>query len=462
MRTLQMGSRGDDVRRLQARLNEVGDYGLAEDGIFGAMTRSAVVKFQRSKGLADDGIAGPITLGALGLTDGPTGGQPTTPPSSGRRRRSLHIGVNQVDPNHYEGWDGKLGGCENDAATMRAIATRDGFTPKTLLTRNATAANVLAEISSAARDLASGDVFLLTYAGHGGQVPNVSDDNEIDQQDETWVLYERMLIDDELEQAFSQFAAGVDILLLSDSCHSGTVYRRMFEPDQLEFAERKSAFYVNVTASPGVTGSRSFPTPAAPSGSRGIASAAADDRQRQLFASAAAKFTSKLKAGAGWTSKGGAYVSFFDRFDTLRSREAGPPLQPRRFPGQNRGASASGDRGPAAPVMTRNMPLGVNAAVVARHAAQYSELQAGARGHATVQANGLSISGCLDSQLSQEVGGHGVFTTTLEQVWNSSSYTGNLRQFHQAIVSRMGPTQTPELGLWGTDAESLAAKTPFG
>ena len=458
MRTLQMGSTGDDVRRLQALLNEVGDYGLAEDGIFGHMTRSAVVRFQRANGLDDDGIAGPITLGALGFTGG-SPSQPTTPVQANRRRQSLHIGVNQVDPAHYDGWDGKLGGCENDAATMRDIATRDGFTTKTLLTRHATAANVLAEISSAARQLVAGDVFLLTYAGHGAQVPNVSGDNEIDEQDETVVLYDRMLIDDEFDQAFSGFAAGVDIVMLSDSCHSGTVSRAFFTRDQVEFAERKGSFYRNLAAPPD-GGSRSFPIPVSAGGSRSVEATMAIAEQRQLFAGAASMFQGKLKAGAGWAAKG-PYVSIFDRFERLRATRGAPvPLTPRRFPSQ--GVQDTRDRGAAGPVLTRNMPYGVNATVVAKHAALYSGLQAAVRGQIDVRANGVLISGCTDSQLSQEVGGHGVFTTALEQVWNSSSFTGTFRQFHQAILGRMGPTQTPQLSLWGDDPDSLAAKTPFG
>ena len=121
---------------------------------------------------------------------------------------------------------------------------------------------------------------------------------------------------------------------------------------------------------------------------------------------------------------------------------------------------ASGDRG-AEPVMTREMPLGVNASVVAREAALYAGIQESARGNATVQANGLSISGCQDAQLSQEVGGHGVFTTTLTDVWNNSAFIGTFDDFYRAIVARMGPTQTPVLGLWGQDPQSLAARTPF-
>ena len=35
---------------------------------------------------------------------------------------SLHIGLNSVDPNSYEGWDGRLAGCVNDANSMKQIA----------------------------------------------------------------------------------------------------------------------------------------------------------------------------------------------------------------------------------------------------------------------------------------------------------------------------------------------------
>jgi hypothetical protein len=40
---------------------------------------------------------------------------------------SLHIGLNRVDSTHYQGWDGELNGCENDAKSMAAIARQQGF-----------------------------------------------------------------------------------------------------------------------------------------------------------------------------------------------------------------------------------------------------------------------------------------------------------------------------------------------
>ena len=53
------------------------------------------------------------------------------------------------------------------------------------------------------------------------------DENE-DGYDETWVLYDRQLVDDELYTLWSKFAPGVRIVVLSDSCHSGTAIRETF------------------------------------------------------------------------------------------------------------------------------------------------------------------------------------------------------------------------------------------
>lgn len=57
--------RGDDVRDLQHRLNQLGFNAGPEDGIFGPLAHSAVAEFQRNVGLAADGVAGPRTIAAL-------------------------------------------------------------------------------------------------------------------------------------------------------------------------------------------------------------------------------------------------------------------------------------------------------------------------------------------------------------------------------------------------------------
>ncbi|WP_083273435.1 L,D-transpeptidase family protein [Geosporobacter ferrireducens] len=64
-RALRLGSRGQDVRHLQERLNTLGfDAGL-QDGIFGPRTHQAVIQFQASRGLEADGIVGLATYRAL-------------------------------------------------------------------------------------------------------------------------------------------------------------------------------------------------------------------------------------------------------------------------------------------------------------------------------------------------------------------------------------------------------------
>ena len=137
---------------------------------------------------------------------------------------SLHIGLNGVSASAYAGWDGLLAACEFDANDMATIAKAKGMKPTVLLTKKATRAKVLAGMRGAAEALSAGDLFFMSYSGHGGQVPDVSGD-EADKQDETWCLYDGQLIDDELYFELSQFKVGVRILVLSDSCHSGTVTR---------------------------------------------------------------------------------------------------------------------------------------------------------------------------------------------------------------------------------------------
>jgi len=57
--TLRRGSKGDDVKKMQAKL------GLTADGDFGPGTEAALKKWQAANGLTADGVAGPKTLAKL-------------------------------------------------------------------------------------------------------------------------------------------------------------------------------------------------------------------------------------------------------------------------------------------------------------------------------------------------------------------------------------------------------------
>jgi hypothetical protein len=151
---------------------------------------------------------------------------------------ALTLGLNSVNPSHYDGWSGDLAACEADAKDMADIAKSKYFSVKTLLTRAATRKNVIKELSKAAKTLKSADIFMLSYSGHGGQVPDQNKDED-DFQDETWCLYDGELIDDEIYNLLGKFKAGVRILVFSDSCHSGTVTKAAFY--QGTMAARSSA-----------------------------------------------------------------------------------------------------------------------------------------------------------------------------------------------------------------------------
>ncbi len=64
----KLGSRGEEVRKIQQKLKNWGYYTGSVDGIYGTKTRDAVKYFQRKNGLTVDGIAGKKTLAAMGIS----------------------------------------------------------------------------------------------------------------------------------------------------------------------------------------------------------------------------------------------------------------------------------------------------------------------------------------------------------------------------------------------------------
>ena len=65
---LKQGSKGDLVKEVQTKLIKWGYLTGRADGIFGAKTKTAVIKFQRKNGLTADGIIGTRTAQALGIS----------------------------------------------------------------------------------------------------------------------------------------------------------------------------------------------------------------------------------------------------------------------------------------------------------------------------------------------------------------------------------------------------------
>lgn len=138
---------------------------------------------------------------------------------------SLHIGVNTVNEKVYGDLQ-TLKAAVNDAKWWEAFAIKHRYSTQKLTDKQATSDKVLKQLKLYADTMIAGDIMLLTYSGHGGQIPNdkpTSVDKE--SMDQTWCLYDRQLLDDELYDAFKAFKEGTRILIVSDSCHSGTVTR---------------------------------------------------------------------------------------------------------------------------------------------------------------------------------------------------------------------------------------------
>jgi hypothetical protein len=163
---------------------------------------------------------------------------------------ALAIGLNNIDNDYYENHYNLTGvplpSCENDANDMAGIAVSRNFQVETLCTEAATRENVINGISRAAKTLKPGDIFMLSYSGHGYQVRDENGD-EPDKWDETWCLFNDMLIDDELNALFTKFAENVRILVFSDSCHSGTVTKAMSKSIK-EIRAKKDANLLDVKA----------------------------------------------------------------------------------------------------------------------------------------------------------------------------------------------------------------------
>lgn len=136
---------------------------------------------------------------------------------------ALCIGIND-----YPGTDSDLAGCLNDADDWAAELRQRGFDVRLMLDGEATLAAMREAMAALIRQAKKGDTVVITYSGHGTWVPDSSGD-EPDGRDEGLCPYdiERAgpLLDDEIRRLFSARAAGVRILLISDSCHSGSVTR---------------------------------------------------------------------------------------------------------------------------------------------------------------------------------------------------------------------------------------------
>jgi hypothetical protein len=139
-------------------------------------------------------------------------------------KKAICIGIN-----NYPGIFNDLKGCVNDALDWSALLQSMGFETSIMLDSQATRQNVKTALQDLISTTNAGDVAVFTYSGHGTQVSDRNSD-ENDRYDEAISLYDGNVVDDDLRVILDGIHPQATLVVISDSCFSGSVTRIAPEP----------------------------------------------------------------------------------------------------------------------------------------------------------------------------------------------------------------------------------------
>jgi hypothetical protein len=145
---------------------------------------------------------------------------PTTSIISSNSKKALCAGIND-----YPGTKNDLRGCVNDAKIWgQLLNTNYGFNVKSLFDSQVKH-NTFTEIfGNYVSDSKPGEYIVITFSGHGTNVPDLSGDEE-NGRDEALCLYDGLLIDDAIRDILKNLHPQANLTIICDSCHSGTISR---------------------------------------------------------------------------------------------------------------------------------------------------------------------------------------------------------------------------------------------
>jgi len=138
-------------------------------------------------------------------------------------KKAICVGIN-----NYPGTVNDLNGCVNDANDWTKLLTSFGFQIAKILNEQATKNNILTVFENLVNEAALGDVVVFTYSGHGTQVLDTSGDEQ-DGYDEALYVYDDSLLDDEFRAILEKANKDAEIIVILDSCFSGTMTKAMVE-----------------------------------------------------------------------------------------------------------------------------------------------------------------------------------------------------------------------------------------
>jgi len=136
-------------------------------------------------------------------------------------------GLTKVDPRAYKGWPGKCPGCDIDAWIMQCLITSYDNPCSAIYNEQATLPGIIAAADQALNRLATDGLLFLSISGHGSHTRDLNSD-EISGQDQQLCLWNTRLTDDDVWLLLNRIRTkrpDVRILMISDTCHSGSNYR---------------------------------------------------------------------------------------------------------------------------------------------------------------------------------------------------------------------------------------------
>lgn len=148
------------------------------------------------------------------------------------KKYAICIGLNNVSSAVY-GKVPSLKSAAYDARSMAQVLGMDFDFDDVYQITNSGAyyQKIFACILNIVQNLDKGDLLVITYSGHGTQVQDHNGD-EKDKLDEAWCLYDGLIYDDDLQYLLSKAPGNARIVLISDSCHSGTMAKNFFPGDE--------------------------------------------------------------------------------------------------------------------------------------------------------------------------------------------------------------------------------------
>ncbi|GAA1285915.1 C40 family peptidase [Brachybacterium alimentarium] len=164
---LRWGSRGNAVEALQSTLNAKG-ANLAEDGVFGPRTHSAVKNFQSSQGLQVDGVVGPKTFGALGgsATSGGGASAPASTSSTSSNTSSIVNAARSAVGSPYSWGGSSLGGMDCSGLVNYAYSAAGIDLPRTS-SQIANGGKWISQSQAQPGDIVAYSGHVAIYAGNG-------------------------------------------------------------------------------------------------------------------------------------------------------------------------------------------------------------------------------------------------------------------------------------------------------